>query len=551
MFLGLASSLQQFASDTLPLPRPAQKIRLEPISEHTEYLQECLEHNLQRADMAGNDVSNSHLEEYDEEIASHIMHQNSGHHKKMFRNPVISLEEVAFLSKKKRRRPMQNERGNSAEDRVLFVHRYLSQEAISNRLMFLFLVGLIIIFIICSVNGGFLNSMEWIISHNNQQQDNLDANSGSPYPDFQCRIQLRDKWQNQIDNNKETILALSNLIQQHEGPSSPRNRVLFLYGHVFMPYMSMPQKEIHPPQKDVELVFTQMQWNFTGVSYVHGMISTDVPTMVGTWNLTSLIFQDTCNSLDVLMGLLLSTRWGDEEDNPFFSSIMYLSSTNNRIPLLLLLPKLIQFNGETLNHTKSMDAIFAVHRAYYVLPETKNRRNSFSDTPYSNISLLLYNASSNNTQVPPHATSISPKMDSQPKIPVGLPSSPLSSSPLPSSPLPDNFQISNSIQSSMQSSMQNATEKAKDVCLDSIGSFIDQSFLWVANSKKVNTWLEKMSSIWGKISDKELVWTNALNLLVLQLPNFQCQLLGSSGIQEQQDEIYRIDDDTFYYSILE
>lgn len=539
MFLGLASSLQQFASDTLPLPRPAQKIRLDPISEHTEYLQECIEHNLQRADMAGNDVSNSHLEEYDEETARHIMHQNSGHHKKMFRNPVISLEEVAFLSKKKRRQPMQNERGNSAEDRVLFVHRYLSQEAISNRLMFLFLVGLIIIFIICSVNGGFLNSMEWIISHNNQQQDNLDANSGSPYPDFQCRIQLRDKWQNQIDNNKETILALSNLVQQHEGSSSSRNRVLFLYGHVFMPQKeSMPQKqmhqkEIHPPPNEVELVFTQMQWNFTGVSYVHGMISTDVPTMVGTWNLTSLIFQDTCNSLDVLMGLLLSTRWGDEEDNPFFSSIMYLSSTNNRIPLLLLLPNLIQFNRENLNHTQSMDAMFAVRRAYYVLPGTKNRRNSFLGTPYSNISSLLYNASSNNTQVPPHATSISPKVDSPSNLPVGM----------PSSPLPNIFQISNS--------MQNATEKAKDVCLDSIGSLIDESFLWIANSKKVNMWLEEMSSIREKISDKKLVWTHALNSLVLRVPNFQCQLLGSSSIEEHKDEIHGINDDTFYYLILE
>lgn len=50
---------------------------------------------------------------------------------------------------------------NNPNTRSHFVHRYLSKEAMSNRLAFLVILGLLIIFIICVVNGGVLNGMEW------------------------------------------------------------------------------------------------------------------------------------------------------------------------------------------------------------------------------------------------------------------------------------------------------------------------------------------------------------------------------------------------------
>lgn len=95
--------------------------------------------------------------------------------------PTISLEKVAFISKSdpfdknqesgvKFTIDGEEEGGGGAGNsnsqktggnKMHFVHRYLSREAVINRFAFLCVLVLFIIFLICMANGGVLNSVEW------------------------------------------------------------------------------------------------------------------------------------------------------------------------------------------------------------------------------------------------------------------------------------------------------------------------------------------------------------------------------------------------------
>jgi hypothetical protein len=150
MFYGLIGTLQLISNS-----RRSAKIRLDPIHEDEE-IRRMQQYTM---DSTSGDAGalQCEMECAEDEYESSSIY---GYRSRLSRNPLISLEKVAFLSKPK----SSYHRSSSSSDgtRKMFVHRYLTHEAIVNRLMFLAMVALTTIFIICSINGGFLNNVEWL-----------------------------------------------------------------------------------------------------------------------------------------------------------------------------------------------------------------------------------------------------------------------------------------------------------------------------------------------------------------------------------------------------
>lgn len=287
MFLGIAGSLKlahvEYIHECVPLVIPDhQNQQGKRIMLKRQKLDACPEDDMENCgedDVDGDvdgDVDDENVEiQWSGKKRKDSAFMYSSSQKIVSRNPMISLEKVAFLSKKK----SKAEQAQQGSTDHLFVHRYLSHEAVMNRLMFLVLVGLIIIFVITSCNGGFLNSMEWMYQNLLFLED-----YGTNVPYTQARF-LTPAWKSDVIHRlpqacnhfylKESILGnITNNLSNASLDDLMRYNEIMQDGIMILLLVGIKKQHTtigtipHLFNNLLDPAFTSMHWNKTGALFL-------------------------------------------------------------------------------------------------------------------------------------------------------------------------------------------------------------------------------------------------------------------------------------------